>query len=60
MKDGEVAEWFKAAVSKTAVLCIQDRGFESHPLRQIGNEGVGASSMSDNIVFFKGSERSLE
>ncbi len=30
---GEVAEGLKAAVSKTAILRIQDRGFESHPLR---------------------------
>ena len=32
-KCGEVAEWFKAAVSKTAILSNRDRGFESHPLR---------------------------
>ena len=32
--NGEVAEWFKAAVSKTAILIFRDRGFESHPLRQ--------------------------
>ena len=35
-KKGEVAEWLKAAVSKTAILSNRDRGFESHPLRQQG------------------------
>ena len=34
-KHGEVAEWSKAAVSKTVVLLLRDRGFESHPLRSI-------------------------
>ena len=29
-----MAEWLKAAVSKTAILSNRDRGFESHPLRQ--------------------------
>ena len=33
LKHGEVAEWLKAAVSKTVVLLMRDRGFESHPLR---------------------------
>jgi hypothetical protein len=33
MLSGEVAEWLKAAVSKTAIRSISDRGFESHPLR---------------------------
>ncbi len=28
-----MAEWLKAAVSKTAILSNRDRGFESHPLR---------------------------
>src|SRR3990172_10737567 len=31
---GGVAEWFKAAVSKTVVRLWAYRGFESHPLRQ--------------------------
>jgi hypothetical protein len=34
-QNGEVAEWFKAAVSKTAILLAQNRGFESHPLRHL-------------------------
>lgn len=30
---GEVAEWLKAAVSKTVGAATSSRGFESHPLR---------------------------
>ncbi len=33
-RNGEVAEWLKATVSKTVILSNRDRGFESHPLRQ--------------------------
>jgi hypothetical protein len=32
---GRVAEWFKAAVLKTARGFTLPRGFESHPFRQI-------------------------
>jgi hypothetical protein len=37
MKPGEVAEWLKATVSKTVIPSYRDRGFESHPLRQLRN-----------------------
>jgi hypothetical protein len=33
-KQGRVAEWFKAAVLKTARGFTLPRGFESHPFRQ--------------------------
>jgi hypothetical protein len=32
---GEVAEWLKAPLSKSGIPFTRDRGFESHPLRQI-------------------------
>jgi hypothetical protein len=35
MAYGRVAEWFKAAVLKTARGFTLPRGFESHPFRQI-------------------------
>src|ERR1700730_1585801 len=34
LKVGRVAEWFKAAVLKTARGLTLPRGFESHPFRQ--------------------------
>src|SRR3990172_3279178 len=37
---GGVAEWFKAAVSKTVVRLWAYRGFESHPLRQEPEPGT--------------------
>ena len=37
---GEVSEWFKELVLKTSDS-ERGRGFESHPLRHIGNERVG-------------------
>src|SRR3990172_6633576 len=40
---GGVAEWFKAAVSKTVVRLWAYRGFESHPLRQ------GAEPRTQNL-----------
>jgi hypothetical protein len=40
---GEVAEWLKAAVSKTAILSNRDRGFESHPLRHCNRFDINKS-----------------
>ena len=37
---GEMSEWFKELVLKTSDS-ERGRGFESHPLRHIGNERVG-------------------
>ena len=39
--EGEVAEWSKAPVSKTGIL-TRYRGFESLPLRPLGNEDIGS------------------
>ena len=35
MLSGEVREWLNRAVSKTVVRLPADRGFESHPLREL-------------------------
>jgi hypothetical protein len=42
----------KAAVSKTAILSNRDRGFESHPLRQLEEAKIG--SPADFKGYFDG------
>ena len=44
---GEVAEWLKAAVSKTAIRFVLDRGFESHPLRHEKNRVYRDGKLKD-------------
>ncbi len=43
-RPGEVPEWLNGAVSKTVVVRMGHRGFESHPLRQLvfGSHSAGA------------------
>ena len=67
-KEGRVAEWFKAAVLKTARGCELSRGFESHPFRQHivnksksadgnvedGSNGIAPESIRQSIVSRKG------
>ncbi len=42
-RDGEVAEWLKAPVSKTGISGNRDRGFESRPLRHDIPQSVGSN-----------------
>src|SRR5580704_4444694 len=50
MAYGRVAEWFKAAVLKTARGFTLPRGFESHPFRQLARPPSFANSRRGSFL----------